>query len=55
MSSGVMLPKLDPIQARMTGKSVWYVNRCNPELNGGGGWGIFNALLGWTTQLHTAP
>ena len=28
-------------------KSVWHVNCCNPELNGGGGWGIFNALLGW--------
>jgi high-affinity iron transporter len=23
------------------------VNCCNPELNGGGGWGIFNAILGW--------
>lgn len=23
---------------------------CNPELNGGGGWGIFNALLGWTNS-----
>lgn len=20
---------------------------CNPEVNGGGGWGIFNAILGW--------
>ena len=20
---------------------------CNPEIGGGGGWGIFNALLGW--------
>ena len=28
-------------------RSVWHVNCCNPELNGGGGWGIFNALLGW--------
>ncbi|KAK5128972.1 hypothetical protein LTR85_000305 [Meristemomyces frigidus] len=28
-------------------KSVWHVNCCNAELNGGGGWGIFNALLGW--------
>ncbi|KAI1076348.1 iron permease-like protein [Whalleya microplaca] len=28
-------------------KSVWHVNCCNPELNGGGGWGIFNAILGW--------
>lgn len=32
------------------GKSVWHVNRCNPELNGGGGWGIINALLGWTNS-----
>ncbi|KUI59237.1 Plasma membrane iron permease [Cytospora mali] len=28
-------------------KSVWHVNCCNPEMNGGGGWGIFNAILGW--------
>lgn len=23
------------------------MNCCNPQLNGGGGWGIFNALFGW--------
>ncbi|KAJ3950700.1 high-affinity iron permease [Colletotrichum fioriniae] len=23
---------------------------CSPELNGGGGWGIFNAVLGWTNS-----
>lgn len=28
-------------------QSVWHVNCCNPQLNGGGGWGIFNALFGW--------
>ncbi|KAK4693137.1 high-affinity iron transporter, partial [Lecanoromycetidae sp. Uapishka_2] len=28
-------------------KSVWHVNCCNAEINGGGGWGIFNALFGW--------
>ncbi|KAL4905596.1 hypothetical protein BDW74DRAFT_167775 [Aspergillus multicolor] len=28
-------------------QSVWHVNCCNPEIGGGGGWGIFNALLGW--------
>ncbi|KAF7520063.1 hypothetical protein G7054_g12890 [Neopestalotiopsis clavispora] len=28
-------------------KSVWHVNCCNPEVNGGGGWGIFNAIFGW--------
>ncbi|TAQ83870.1 hypothetical protein B7494_g7806 [Chlorociboria aeruginascens] len=27
--------------------SVWHINFGNPELNGGGGWGIFNAILGW--------
>lgn len=27
--------------------SVWHVNCCNPEAGGGGGWGIFNAILGW--------
>lgn len=31
-------------------QSVWHVNCCNPELNGGGGWGIFNAILGWTNS-----
>ncbi|KAI0425334.1 iron permease FTR1/Fip1/EfeU [Xylaria sp. FL1042] len=31
-------------------KSVWHVNCCNPELNGGAGWGIFNAILGWTNS-----
>jgi len=43
-------------------KSVWHVNVsnvlslgdnaehdqcCNPQINGGGGWGIYNALVGW--------
>ncbi|KAL6720514.1 high-affinity iron permease [Lecanora helva] len=28
-------------------QSVWHVNCCNPEIGGGGGWGIFNALFGW--------
>lgn len=28
-------------------QSVWHVNCCNPEMDGGGGWGIFNAILGW--------
>lgn len=23
---------------------------CSPELNGGGGWGFFNAILGWTNS-----
>ena len=31
-------------------ESVWHVNCCNPEIGGGGGWGIFNALLGWTNS-----
>ena len=31
-------------------KSVWHVDCCNPEFNGGGGWGIFNAILGWTNS-----
>ncbi|KAJ2893587.1 hypothetical protein MKZ38_008436 [Zalerion maritima] len=31
-------------------KSVWHVNCCSPNYNGGGGWGIFNALLGWTNS-----
>ncbi|KAF2423752.1 plasma membrane iron permease [Tothia fuscella] len=28
-------------------QSVWHVNCCNPGINGGGGWGVFNSLLGW--------
>lgn len=31
-------------------QSVWHVNCCNPEINGGGGWGIFNAIFGWTNS-----
>ncbi|KAB8270216.1 iron permease FTR1/Fip1/EfeU [Aspergillus minisclerotigenes] len=31
-------------------QSVWHVNCCSPEIGGGGGWGIFNALLGWTNS-----
>jgi len=31
-------------------KSVWHVNCCNPSIGGGGGWGIFNALFGWTNS-----
>ncbi|CAK7273834.1 high-affinity iron permease [Sporothrix epigloea] len=28
-------------------RSVWHVNCCNPDYEGGGIWGVFNALLGW--------
>ena len=28
-------------------RSVWHVNCCNPQLAGGGWWGVFNSLLGW--------
>jgi len=29
-------------------RTVWHINCCNPESgNGGGGWGIFNSILGW--------
>lgn len=31
-------------------KSVWHIDCCNPELNGGGGWGVFNSLFGWTNS-----
>jgi high-affinity iron transporter len=31
-------------------QSVWHVNCCNPLIGGGGGWGIFNALFGWTNS-----
>lgn len=29
---------------------MWHINLGNPELNGGSGWGIFNAILGWTNS-----
>jgi high-affinity iron transporter len=28
-------------------RSVWHVNCCSPSIAGGGGWGIFNGILGW--------
>ncbi len=28
-------------------QSIWHVNCCSPSLNGGGGWGVFNSILGW--------
>ncbi|EPE03037.1 plasma membrane iron permease [Ophiostoma piceae UAMH 11346] len=28
-------------------RSMWHVNCCNPDFEGGGFWGVFNALLGW--------
>jgi high-affinity iron transporter len=28
-------------------QSVWHANCCSPLVNGGGGWGVFNAILGW--------
>ncbi|KAF7561129.1 hypothetical protein G7046_g3001 [Stylonectria norvegica] len=31
-------------------RSIWHVNCCSPELNGGGGWSIFNAVFGWTNS-----
>ncbi|KYK55207.1 putative iron transferase [Drechmeria coniospora] len=32
------------------GKSVWHVNCCQPNGANAGGWGIFNAILGWTNS-----
>jgi len=29
-------------------QSVWHVNCCNPEIDGG--WGVFNSLFGWTNS-----
>ncbi|CCC13666.1 hypothetical protein SMACR_07232 [Sordaria macrospora] len=31
-------------------KSAWHVDCCSPTVNGGGGWGIFNAIFGWTNS-----
>lgn len=27
--------------------TVWHVNCCSPMMNGGSGWGVFNAIFGW--------
>jgi len=26
---------------------IYIIQCCNAEMNGGGGWGVFNAILGW--------
>ncbi|KAH6613328.1 iron permease FTR1 family-domain-containing protein [Chaetomium tenue] len=31
-------------------QSVWHVNCCSPNFNGGNGWGFFNAIFGWTNS-----
>ncbi|KAF7541231.1 hypothetical protein G7Z17_g11996 [Cylindrodendrum hubeiense] len=31
-------------------QSVWHVNCCSPNVPNNGGWGIFNAILGWTNS-----
>ncbi|KAL2212899.1 iron permease FTR1 [Sarocladium strictum] len=31
-------------------RSVWHVNCCSPVFNGGGGWGILQAIFGWTNS-----
>ncbi|KAL1899947.1 high-affinity iron permease [Ceratocystis pirilliformis] len=31
-------------------KSVWHVNCCSPQFEGGGIWGVLNALTGWTNS-----
>ncbi|EHK24520.1 uncharacterized protein TRIVIDRAFT_30803 [Trichoderma virens Gv29-8] len=31
-------------------KTVWHVNCCNPNVPNNGGWGIFQAILGWTNS-----
>ncbi|KAH0541523.1 hypothetical protein FGG08_003998 [Glutinoglossum americanum] len=31
-------------------QSVWHVNCCSPGVGGGGGWGVFNSLFGWTNS-----
>ncbi|RKF61355.1 Plasma membrane iron permease [Erysiphe neolycopersici] len=28
-------------------QSVWHINFASPHINGGGGWGVFNSMLGW--------
>ncbi|KAK7182245.1 hypothetical protein DPSP01_006964 [Paraphaeosphaeria sporulosa] len=28
-------------------QSVWHVNCCSPQLDGGGWWGVFNSIFGW--------
>ncbi|KAI5468122.1 iron transporter [Mariannaea sp. PMI_226] len=31
-------------------RSMWHVNCCNPQLNGGGPWAILNAIFGWNNS-----
>ncbi|KAK7426682.1 high-affinity iron permease [Neonectria magnoliae] len=31
-------------------RSIWHVNCCNPQLNGGGPWAILNAIVGWNNS-----
>ncbi|VUC27008.1 unnamed protein product [Clonostachys rosea] len=31
-------------------RSLWHVNCCSPEVNGGGIWAVLNAVLGWTNS-----
>ncbi|KAH8892030.1 iron permease FTR1 family protein [Thozetella sp. PMI_491] len=31
-------------------KSVWHVNCCSPFIDGGSGWGFFNAIFGWNNS-----
>ncbi|KAI9884849.1 MAG: hypothetical protein M1823_003376 [Watsoniomyces obsoletus] len=31
-------------------QSVFHVNCCSPDVAGGGGWGVFNSLFGWTNS-----
>ncbi|KAI9779533.1 MAG: hypothetical protein M1839_007341 [Geoglossum umbratile] len=29
-------------------RNVWHINCCSPEISGGGGWGVFNSIFGWS-------
>ncbi|KKA30901.1 hypothetical protein TD95_004085 [Thielaviopsis punctulata] len=31
-------------------KSIWHINCCSPQFEGGGAWGVLNALTGWTNS-----
>ncbi|OAA42871.1 plasma membrane iron permease [Beauveria brongniartii RCEF 3172] len=31
-------------------RSVWHVNCCSPEVDGGGIWAVLNAVVGWTNS-----
>jgi high-affinity iron transporter len=45
-----MACKCKSYQFKLRAHIITFIQCCSPEINGGGGWGIFNALFGWTNS-----